>query len=116
MLEKEASVVNARASIKPADWIVETGSSGNNWYRLWNSGWLEQGGIISRSGDDGKGTFVKAFGNTNYILTFTILGSPGTGSRYRHWLSSKSTDSFKVTDHGFSLGASQACYYACGFA
>lgn len=115
MLEKETNIVNSRASIKPADYIVDYGTSGDNWYRLWNSGFLEQGGIISRSGDNGSGTFIKPFSNTNYILTFTVSSNPGTGTRYRHFITSRNTSSFSVTDHGFSLGAENAVYYACGF-
>ena len=49
--------------------VVETYSSGTEWYRVWSDGWCEQGGEISNNGINTQQiTFSKAFVDTNYYF------------------------------------------------
>ena len=43
-----------------------------SWYRKYSDGWLEQGGIIAINNTDRiiTATLLKAFKDTNYIVTF----------------------------------------------
>ena len=47
--------------------VVETYSSGTEWYRVWSDGWCEQGGRFqSADGVDTTVNFLKPFIDTNY--------------------------------------------------
>ena len=50
-----------------ADYVVETYTNGSNWYRVYKSGWVEQGGKGSSIPNGGTITFLKPFKDTNYI-------------------------------------------------
>ena len=54
-------------------YIVETYSSGTDWYRIWSDGWCEQGGLASAisSGDNTLVNLLKPYINTNYSLVIT---------------------------------------------
>lgn len=58
------------------DYVVEsyTDASGN-WYRIYKSGWLEQGGTTTGTGNYGLKdiTFLKPFSNTHYSFSSKIL-------------------------------------------
>ena len=59
-------------SVKTA---IETYSNGTEWYRVWNDGWKEQGGLIT--GAKTVLTFNKPFSNTNYNIQISVSdGSP----------------------------------------
>lgn len=61
-----------------ADAVVEyqlpTSSNGYRWYRLYKSGWIEQGGLQnSNTGAVGVTVyFLKSFNDTNYTITATV--------------------------------------------
>ena len=46
--------------------IIKSYRSGDSWYRLWSDGWIEQGGVVAVSGNDGDG--IKAI-TVNLLLT-----------------------------------------------
>ena len=50
--------------------IIETYNDGQNWYRIWSDGWIEQGGYIGAI-TSGTLTFLKPFTNTNYSVLCT---------------------------------------------
>ena len=54
-------------------YVVESYSSGTNWYRLYNDGWLEQGGVHPYSGVSNhyRVVFPKPFTDTNYHISKT---------------------------------------------
>lgn len=60
-----------------ADYIVETYVSGTSWYRVYKSGWCEQGGhiIVENGGQTQSVIFLKTFANDNYALTFAPFAS-----------------------------------------
>ena len=53
----------------PKGYITQTWRSGNDWYRVYSDGWIEQGGITSQTNTTIN--FLKSFSNTNYIFTAT---------------------------------------------
>ena len=67
-----ATTIGGASTTKPAV-IVETEMSGANWYRRWSDGWLEQGGVVNMPISSATGqktvTLLKAYKNTNYVLT-----------------------------------------------
>ncbi len=101
-------------------YITSTYISGTNWYRVWSDGWLEQGGVTGAlsSGSTTTITFLKAFANTNYIITGgshpndseNTLGRIGAFSR------TKQTTSITVCNNGWSnnYNAVYVDWYACG--
>lgn len=81
------------------DYVVESKfptDSDPTWYRVYKSGWCEQGGYISKSAQtEGTETvnLLKSFANTNYNIdviqkyptvvnayTITVVGNPTTSS------------------------------------
>ena len=46
------------------DYIIEGYRDGTEWYRVWKSGWIEQGGRTTTSGTNVSVTFPKAFSST----------------------------------------------------
>lgn len=75
------------------DYIVEQWHSGSEWYRVWKSGFIEQGGKISIGEDATKiVTLKKSYNNTSYnvIASFNAWDSdnyPAMGA----WVNAKNT-------------------------
>lgn len=68
------------------DYVVEsqlpTAQNNYTWYRLYKSGWVEQGGYKTASGDSGtiNVSLIKTMADTNYFVTFAeAQASIGTG-------------------------------------
>jgi hypothetical protein len=54
--------------------VVDSYDDGQgNWYRVYRSGWVEQGGYVSNSNPNTliTTTFLKSFNNVNYCLNIT---------------------------------------------
>ena len=70
------------------DYVVEsqlpTAENNYTWYRLYKSGWVEQGGWHYQTSGNSSGahtiTFIKPFSNTSYHVIFSLLheGNGGT--------------------------------------
>lgn len=97
-------------------YVVETGSEGSDWYRVWSDGFIEQGGRVSRSGT-GRGlsvTFLKGFTTTTYSSQATVSSG---GADYEY------TGALKIrnqTNLGLEIftGFSEACsvdWVVCGY-
>lgn len=90
-----------------------------SWYRLWASGWLEQGGrIVSTAAASATVSFPLEFANDGYDLQYTISRTSLTGTtsaQLRYYaVSALTTTSFTVyavvsADQGHK-------WYACGWA
>lgn len=50
------------------DYVVESYNDGTNWYRVYKSGWLEQGGVLSGTAGWYTVTYLKPFADNNYTL------------------------------------------------
>ena len=56
-----------------ADIVIETYRSGTSWYRLYRSGWIEQGGFITKTTSNTEAmTFHKPMKDTNYSIQITV--------------------------------------------
>lgn len=61
-------------------------SDGTSFWRLWVDGWLEQGGILTGTGDYNRTvTFLRPFRDTNYFICKN-MGSAGTGGVAARWM------------------------------
>lgn len=49
------------------DYVVESYQEGSQWYRVYKSGWLEQGGTSNQTA-----VFLKPFADTNYTITYAL--------------------------------------------
>lgn len=97
-----------RLPIKTADdYVVENYDDGTNWYRVYKSGWIEQGGKSS----DVTVNLLKPFANTGYTLLKSVIYN-NTGSVLYNALgatASKTETYFKWTG---TAGVNY--WYACG--
>ena len=64
LIDKLEEVTDKLNSMK---YVVETGGDSTQWYRKWNDGWIEQGGIYN------YGSFIKDLGgaNINFLINFS---------------------------------------------
>ena len=95
-----------KSDLAPVQCVIETYSSGTDWYRIWSDGWVEQGGVIGASTTSIN--LLKAYANTNYSVL--MVGSNYGGSDQTLGTSSKTTSSFSVSTSSYLR-----CWYACGY-
>lgn len=78
-----------------ADYVVESYKNGSNWYRIYKSGWIEQGGIITVNGDSTTTiSLLKAYKDTLYSVTHALKT---VIARYDPAITNTSIDSFTIT-------------------
>ena len=100
------------------DYIVERYNSGTNWYRVYKSGWVEQGGLVNVSGN-ATVTFLKPFQNANYIISAQALtNSTSDKSNFSSAIINKTSTSVLIrTRWSSENGVGDAtcdCWHACG--
>lgn len=97
--------------------VVENYKSGNNWYRVWSDGWIEQGGKTTNTSGAQNITFLKPFSDTNYFVCKNMNCSYGTAvaapSQYSCY--NISTTGFTTTNIGSGYSQSPSQWYACGY-
>lgn len=81
--------------------VVESYSNGDNWYRVWSDGWVEQGGYTSSA--SATINLLKQFADTNYQVMATVLTTNSGASYYATKVSGKTTSQFVLT--GNSIGS-----------
>ena len=97
------------------DYVVDsyTDASGN-WYRVYKSGWVEQGGIVSASQSSvNQVTFLKPFANVKY----SFFRSNGTSSTTSSGFSDEGYGERTETYCKFYANSGhifEICWYACG--
>lgn len=77
--------------IEVADYIIESYRNGTEWYEVYKSGKVRQGG--KKPANNTQITFLKPFANTNYYVSSTGIRSSATDSAY-HWVHSLTTTGF----------------------
>ena len=98
------------------DYIIESYRNGTEWYEVYKSGKVEQGGIATATGGEINVTFLKAFIDKNYTLVsfpaegyfnndFCLVGITGTG---------RTSTSFQLTWDGNRSDPSEIAWRACG--
>lgn len=97
-------------------YISTTYVSGNDWYRVWSDGWIEQGGYVAASNSNVTVTFKKPFKNTNYCLVgghISAHTAPPNHDEVAVARSRTATNfSVKTAASAYAVGK---CWYACGY-
>lgn len=117
------SITAGSTTTGAADRVIKQylSSDGLTWYRLWASGWIECGGMRSKT--SGERTSVKvtlpvAFSNTNYVVASTYHENNSSvatlTSEYFGYIAQKTTTGFYLSLYGASTGQSTT-FYCCGY-
>lgn len=80
-------------------YVTDTWSDGNNWYRKYSNGWVEQGGYMEGL-YDAKVTLHVPMKNTNYTVLTGKNYASSTGSSAAINVYSKTTTNFTVNGRG----------------
>lgn len=105
------------------DTIVETYQSGGYWYRLYKSGWIEQGAVLDHGSNarsvDGYINWLVRFSDLSYIV-FLTPEREGAGNRCMAFgFSEKNLVNIHVNAYGPGSASDMCRYiqaYACGYA
>lgn len=104
---------------QPVLTLVASWRSGNNWYRKYSDGWIEQGGVVSVSHNTlATVTCHTAFTSSSYtVLCGLVTNSGQFGDDVTCNVQSRTTTSFTVFpfDAGENTGTADMCWYACGY-
>lgn len=105
-------------SWQEADYVVESFSNGTEWYRLYKSGWLEQGGQFTNDAKENHSVnLLVPYRDTNYHVTKTI----GVDGIYEDSAYVRYVTVFNYTTTTFDVKSSTATglktfrWRACGF-
>ena len=99
------------------DFVVESyHDESGNWYRLYKSGWVEQGGIIIPDTTENiTVSYLKPFSDVNYTLMFNLITTRSGSASWDDETHPKSKLSTGFTMYkNTGISASQYMYYACG--
>ena len=100
----------------PNAYLVQTWSNGQNWWRKYSDGFIEQGGIVTNSGNGYTTTTINlniAFRSTNYSVCPIGTWNDGTGKG--SVIKGKTTTNFVVEWVTYISNRLYACWYACGY-
>lgn len=79
------------------DYVVESYSNGTNWYKIYKSGWIEQGGRMGSSTT--SVAFLKPFADTNYNLQISLQSGNSSAISFANaGFSGKTATGFSRTD------------------
>lgn len=95
-------------SWQDADYVVDSYTNETEWYRLYKSGWLEQGGK-NKSGSSVTVSLHLPFIDTNYNLQLSFYGN---SNGYPPCIKEKTTTSFTIYSGGAATKTGD--WYACG--
>ena len=103
------------------DYVVEwksPTSSNPSWYRLYKSGWIEQGGRVTNTAASGTLTFNKPFFDTGYVVIATegdTTTAEGNGTDTAGYGENIGFTNYTTSSCRYSVGASRFfAWYACG--
>lgn len=113
-LKANSNLSNVSADI---DYVVESYNDGTNWYRVYKSGWIEQGGILRNRTEEVK-TFnlLKPFANTNYTGNAGICTASAMGNTYTNVIYGICAFSAVSTTQSCvrTVSWSNSSWFACG--
>ena len=74
-----AGKLNADMSNRPVSlpYVKESYVNGNNWYRIWSDGLIEQGGNVSSGATTGSISLLKSYSSLKYGFYIGLLGGNG---------------------------------------
>lgn len=98
-------------------YVVETGQSedGNQWYRKWSDGWIEQGGFCKIAQDTTTDiSLLIPFTTLNYNVIITALGGSRSNGQYLNGnsLYDKNYNFFTIYTYDYTFDRN---WYACGY-
>lgn len=107
-IKANTSLSNVDANI---DYVVEKGGDSNGWYRIYKSGWIEQGGLVTSKQAGTTVTLLKPYANANYLLLAQVNNQNVLAyNDGQIFCNNKTTTNFNVT----SFGSPMASWFACG--
>ena len=116
-----AATTTSTASLNAPAYVVKNYQNGENWYRVWSDGWIEQGGAQTNSTSGSTSytvSLLKAFATTDYtVMRAPVWGGSwgGAGSdRYTTGIFSKTITAFNYATHASGY-VSKIMWYACGY-
>lgn len=94
----------------PYSYVTASWHSGENFYRVWSDGFIEQGGLFSKKRDTALTVYLhRKFTTTTYKITSGLTAASDSG---RMIVSSRSTNSFKLQTESWDYSS---MWYACGW-
>ena len=89
-----------------SDYVIETYVSGTTWYRLYKSGWVEQGGVVTTSTSDYSITLLVEMANADYSPNLTPYQATSTADVTIRMLPSSTATTLivKTTANTSSIG------------
>lgn len=111
-----AATTSSTASKDAPAYVVTNYKSGNNWYRVWSDGWIEQGGYLA-AGADSTASFLKAFTTTNYNVQVTGIDANQGYSGYIFIVNSRTKTNMHIQTlaSGSTAAYVPKNWYACGY-
>lgn len=106
-----SATTTSSASVDAPAYIVENYKDGEDWYRVWSDGWIEQGGKYPSGGGEHNitVTFKKPFTTTTYCAMATLEYS---GDSYAASVNSRTTTTINLR----RVSADRSIFwYCCGY-
>lgn len=99
----------------PKAYVTTTGKSGNNWYRKWSDGFIEQSGQVSAGMANGVSiALITPMATTTYAVFMQNLNNIIDEN---HWfygtVYNRTTANFSFNND--AGGISVQCWYVCGY-
>ena len=88
-----------------ADYVVESYTNGENWYRIYKNGWVEQGGSVEGGSITNVVNLLLPMFNANYDVSLTAANI--TQSNYNLVLNNKTETGFEIYANGEGAKASK---------
>lgn len=88
---------------KELDYVVERFQSNYNFYTIYKSGWVEQGGYVDGSGDT-VANFYVPMGHAAYNISLSRISGASTGSNYPIWIRTVQPTYIKIYASGGNTG------------
>lgn len=110
--------LNNRPSIPPSPhaYLIQAWNNGQNWWRKYSDGFIEQGGIVTNAGNGYTTTTINlniAFSSTNYSVCPIGTWKDGTGKG--SVIKGKTETYFVVEWVSYTSNGLYPCWYACGY-
>ena len=77
------------------DYVISSYSNGTSWYRIYKSGWCEQGGLVTTGTGPQTVALLVTMNDTNYSVSVTDVGSSSNSQYFAPHVYDVSTTSFK---------------------
>ena len=86
------------------DYVIESYVNGSSWYKVYKSGWCEQGGRLAYTGNNytTQVAFLKPYRDNNYSLIASEITSLSVDTYHNH-----AGAGYNLTSTGFDVDVSQ---------